>query len=199
MPMNDIQLSTSSMDLFDRLRCSHRFVCPDSACALQGFISGFSMARGFSASEFSDNARRFVRELFDAADEKPWYEVISDNAVVPRSEIPLVYAASDFCRKIVYPSAVSAMTTSSARELFYAEQTRISGTNGLPPPHKLVLTEGIFGCWYLFFLNESGDRYYEVGMDSGEKLKIWVRRVLGVEPAQWGPEAPGAFASRRGA
>lgn len=194
--MNDFKSSTNAMELLDNLRPSYRFICPDSASGLVGFVSGYSMAADFPAREFGDNMRRFSEAFFRSSLNEPWHELVEKKAVVQRSEIPLVYAISDFCRQVVYKKAFSSIPTTLSRESFYANQIQYSRSNALPAPKKLVLVEGSFDFWLLFFLDEFGDRYYEASMSSRDKLMAWARRMLGIEPSSWRLEDPGVFASR---
>jgi hypothetical protein len=183
--MNDLRESIDGLDLFDRLRGVYRFYCPEYAVALSGFINGFCLSAEISPEPFTSNVATFVKEYFHEDINEPWTETICRNAGCHRSEIPLIYAAADFSRRVIYENTMSWVSSNEWRAWFAERQKRINGQHALAAPVTLMIAEGSHGYWHLFYLDGDGQRFFEASMMSSDRLIRWAESVLHIDRESW--------------
>lgn len=182
-------------DVVDELRSVHRFYCSESVDAFAALVNGYCLAKEISPEPLWTAAPSFVAALLPLAPPKAsWSDQIVLSCRSPRSQIPVFFAALDQHRGAIFSRAWTIDCDASWRADFSADEERVNGAaSALAAPEKLALVEGRHGCWHLFYLNASGERYFEATMRSEEKLRRWAATLLRLGSRVWQPAEPGSF------
>ena len=190
--MKFLESCKNATEVFDRLRPCYGHFIPARASAMLAYIIGYSDGRNLEFGTFNEDMQRYVEQYLGIDDDR-WHELIARTSTIPNSEVPRAYAAADFGRKTVYDKAWSCMPTEQARSDYVQSQLRFSGRNGHLAPTKLILVEGGPDDWRIFFLDDHGIRFYEVGMQNMASLQRWAQHVFAVAFSDWTREHPGSF------
>lgn len=192
--MTDFGEVRSVADLFTKIRGVYRFYCSEGIDSFVALMNGFCLAMRIDPGDFWDSVSTSVALFFEESDRKlSWREIVKKNAVVPSSEIPLLYAAVDWRDHVVYTKAWVFEPDSEWQSRFLAEQQTVGLGSKLPAPDRLVAAEFLDQRALLFYLNSAGVRYAEESLPSVDRLMRWAKSCLAVDVEAWIEHESGEF------
>jgi len=184
----------SAGDLFTKIRGAYRFYCSESVDSFVALINGFCLAVRIDPGDFWEKVSASVVMFFEEDDRAlSWREIVKKNAVVPSSEIPLLYAAVDWCDHVTYTKAWVFTPDNEWQLRFKAEQQKECSGLRLPVPRQLVVVEVSDQRALLFYLNDAGERYTEESLPSVERMKRWAKSCLAINVDAWTKHEPDGF------
>jgi len=182
----------TTFELFDKIRGCHGYLAPDCAAGLLGYLHGFGQGARIAHEEFGRDMQRHA-ELFLGIAGEPWAVLVEQMAKRRSSEVPMMYAVADFGRHTSYRNARSCVLSEDSRTFWSEEQAKVLGSGGMPAPHRIVLAEGPYGLWHLFFFDTNDVRFNEIAMHVEGSLSRWAGNAFKLGMDAWKNEDPGLF------